>query len=640
MRKQVLVSVDRGETRVALMEATGAPAAAAKSGGTAAAPLAPGAKAKSGSDRLARRGALPRAPRQPLDRRQHLQGQGRQRPARAGGGVRRHRPRQERLPARRRDRHARRRGRPPRPRRRRKGKSIGELLKPGQEVVVQVVKDPLKTKGARLSMDLTIAGRYMVYTPDRRGRRRLQAPRRQGARPPAPRGQGARPATAAARSSAPRPTAPSAPGLRARAAVPVQAPRGPRQARRRDRRARDGLPGGRPVGARRARHLQRPTSRRRSSTTSSSTTASSRSSRAPRPSWSTASSCGRSPSRCSRRCGRREGHRRPDVQAGRPAQRRLPADRLRRGADGHRRQLRLVRRPRQAGAPGGHDHAHQPRGGRRGRPASCGCATSAGSSSSTSSTWRAPGTATRCSKTLRKALDEDRTKTFTAEISKLGLVEMTRQNVTEGVREIMSRPCPTCHGEGVIKSEETIAIEFERQLREIASRAPSAAPRRSWSRSTRACRRSSPARARACCTRWRPRPARSSTSRAPRACRWTTSRSPRRAPREDIEERAIPFKEGDEVLVHIVEPHMYEVDDAVAKIDGYIISVVNGGRFVGRRSSCASRRPGGRPRSRRCWTTARTRRRRDGESLESKPRRRGRRGGRRRSAAKAEATSE
>src|SRR5213076_15759 len=70
-------------------------------------------------------------------------------------------------------------------------------------------------------------------------------------------------------------------------------------------------------------------------------------------------------------------------------------------------------------------------------------------------------------KTLRKSLDEDRTKTFTAEISKLGLVEMTRQNVTEGVREIMSRPCPTCDGEGVIKSEDTTAIEFERRLREL-----------------------------------------------------------------------------------------------------------------------------------------------------------------------------
>ncbi len=71
-------------------------------------------------------------------------------------------------------------------------------------------------------------------------------------------------------------------------------------------------------------------------------------------------------------------------------------------------------------------------------------------------------------KSLRKALDEDRTKTFVVEISPLGLVEMTRQNVTDGVREIMTRPCPTCDGEGVIKSEETIAIEFERRMRDLA----------------------------------------------------------------------------------------------------------------------------------------------------------------------------
>src|SRR5918992_5127876 len=33
------------------------------------------------------------------------------------------------------------------------GKKITDLLKPGQEIVVQVVKDPLKTKGARLTME-------------------------------------------------------------------------------------------------------------------------------------------------------------------------------------------------------------------------------------------------------------------------------------------------------------------------------------------------------------------------------------------------------------------------------------------------------------------------------------------------------
>src|SRR5438067_133589 len=68
-------------------------------------------------------------------------------------------------------------------------------------------------------------------------------------------------------------------------------------------------------------------------------------------------------------------------------------------------------------------------------------------------------------KTLRAALGEDRTKTYTAEISPLGLVEMTRQNVTDGVREILTRPCPTCDGEGVIRSEETIALDVDRWLR-------------------------------------------------------------------------------------------------------------------------------------------------------------------------------
>src|SRR5580704_4810519 len=51
----------------------------------------------------------------------------------------------------------------------RESSQITDLLKPGQEIGVQVVKDPLKTKGARLSMDLTIAGRYMVYTPTGEG---------------------------------------------------------------------------------------------------------------------------------------------------------------------------------------------------------------------------------------------------------------------------------------------------------------------------------------------------------------------------------------------------------------------------------------------------------------------------------------
>jgi ribonuclease G len=51
--------------------------------------------------------------------------------------------------------------------------------------------------------------------------------------------------------------------------------------------------------------------------------------------------------------------------------------------------------------------------------------------------------------------------------------------------------------------------------------------------------------------------------------------------REEITEQAVPFRAGEEVHVDIVEPHMFNDDDAVAKVDGYLIEVVNGVPYVG-----------------------------------------------------------
>jgi ribonuclease G len=69
---------------------------------------------------------------------------------------------------------------------------------------------------------------------------------------------------------------------------------------------------------------------------------------------------------------------------------------------------------------------------------------------------------------LRTELERDRTKTYVVEISPLGLVEMTRQNVTEGPREILTRKCPTCGGDGIVISEQSAAIDLERRLRALA----------------------------------------------------------------------------------------------------------------------------------------------------------------------------
>jgi ribonuclease G len=73
---------------------------------------------------------------------------------------------------------------------------------------------------------------------------------------------------------------------------------------------------------------------------------------------------------------------------------------------------------------------------------------------------------------LKNELERDRTKTYVVEISPLGLVEMTRQNVTDGPREILTRKCTICGGDGVVLSEASAGVDAERHLRELAASAP------------------------------------------------------------------------------------------------------------------------------------------------------------------------
>jgi ribonuclease G len=252
-------------------------------------------------------------------------------------------------------------------------------------------------------------------------------------------------------------------------------------------------------------------------------------------------------------------------------------------------------------------------------------------------------------KALRANLDEDRTKTFVVEISPLGLVEMTRQNVTDGVREIMTRPCPTCDGEGVIKSEETLAIEFERRMRDLAKETS----------------------AEALLIQMNPRVSAEFTRDEARVLRAVEEATGKvfvfegseglpldhfsvvlEGTRDEVLERAVPFRVGEEVHVQIVEPHMYSPGDAVAKVDGYVISVVGGGPYVGEKhlvrideagrtaalASLLDAEPAvASDSASRVASTGSSDS--SGDGLQSKPRRRGRRGGRRRSGARAESTS-
>ncbi len=246
------------------------------------------------------------------------------------------------------------------------GKRISDILKPGQEIVVQVVKDPLKTKGARLSMDLTIAGRYMVYTPTGEGigvSKRLEDKERERLR-----------------------RAVKGLDLGGGGAIVRTAAHG---ARREDfERELPYLFKLHEVLLKRVAQQSAPSLVFQEADLSVRVVRDIFSADFERAVVDDEKQYQRLVSFFTRtapelvdRVELWEGSKPLFEETGveevidglisaprRPAQRRLPDGRLRRGADRLRRQLRLVRRARQAGAPGGHDHQDEPRGRRGGRP--------------------------------------------------------------------------------------------------------------------------------------------------------------------------------------------------------------------------------------------------------------------------------
>ncbi len=67
-------------------------------------------------------------------------------------------------------------------------------------------------------------------------------------------------------------------------------------------------------------------------------------------------------------------------------------------------------------------------------------------------------------KSLEKYLDKDHAKTQVCEVSPLGLVEMTRKRTRESLEHILCEPCKTCHGRGSLKTTETVCYEIFREI--------------------------------------------------------------------------------------------------------------------------------------------------------------------------------
>src|SRR3954447_523000 len=65
---------------------------------------------------------------------------------------------------------------------------------------------------------------------------------------------------------------------------------------------------------------------------------------------------------------------------------------------------------------------------------------------------------------FRKQLGRDRVKTMAAGFSQLGLVEMTRKRTRESLAHMLCEPCPACQGKGIVRTPRTVAYDILREI--------------------------------------------------------------------------------------------------------------------------------------------------------------------------------
>ncbi|HEY8518031.1 MAG TPA: Rne/Rng family ribonuclease [Candidatus Binatia bacterium] len=80
----------------------------------------------------------------------------------------------------------------------------------------------------------------------------------------------------------------------------------------------------------------------------------------------------------------------------------------------------------------------------------------------------------KVSEALAEAVKRDKARTNILRISELGLVQMTRKRTRDNLRQLITTPCPTCNGDGRLKSVGTLAAEALRVIRRHVAAAPEA----------------------------------------------------------------------------------------------------------------------------------------------------------------------
>ena len=180
---------------------------------------------------------------------------------------------------------------------------------------------------------------------------------------------------------------------------------------------------------------------------------------------------------------------------------------------------------------------------------------------------------------LERALEPDKTRSHVLGFTSLGLVEMTRKKVAEDIGARLQRACPYCDGSGRVLSEETVAHKTQRELE----------------------RRARVGREEAFLVTCNPLVAAQIIGPNGTLLRRLEERTGKTiyvkgaegmhiedveivaGTKAELEQRALPVREGQVLDMQVQEPHLTNPKDGIARIEGYVIDIEGGGRYVGQK---------------------------------------------------------
>jgi len=181
-------------------------------------------------------------------------------------------------------------------------------------------------------------------------------------------------------------------------------------------------------------------------------------------------------------------------------------------------------------------------------------------------------------RTLEEHLRRDRTRTYVLGITQLGLVEITRKKAKQSLDDSLTRPCPYCEGRGRVLSEESVAAKLRREIRAMLRRSPEEAILVETHPAVAALLIGSGG--------VNLRSLENETGktiyiRGSDQCHMENLVVRAMGSREEVEAKALPVRPGQVLEVKVEEPHVSNVWDGIARVEGYVLDVEGGAKLVG-----------------------------------------------------------